>query len=94
MTNPLVGRKRPLSRGAVIAIIAAVVLAAGAGATIASQVAVIACGGGCAPTAVAAGLLGGAMGGVGVAIIGVLVARAFVEWEDIKRRRDGTAAGD
>lgn len=85
MTHPA-GPKRPLSRRAVAGLAAAVVLAALAGATIGSQVAIISCGGGCLASAVLAGALGAALGGVGTAIIGLLVARAFAEWDDIRRR--------
>ena len=85
MTLPT-GPKRPLSRLAVGALVVAVVFATAAGATIGATVALIYCESGCAPPAVASGVLGAALAAVGTAIIGVLVARAFAEWDEIKRR--------
>lgn len=86
--------KRPLGRGAVAGIVTAIVLAAAAGATIASQVAVILCDGGCLTTATLAGILGGAIAGIGVAIVGLLVARAFAEWDEIRKAPDASSTGD
>ena len=94
MSRPAAGPKAPLSRRAVGGIVVAVILAVVAGATIGSQFAVISCGGGCVPTAVALGVVGAAFGGVGTAIIGLLVARAFVEWDDIKRRQGAPPEAD
>ena len=86
--------RRPLSRGALAAVVVAVILATAAGAVIGSQVAVIACGGGCVPTAVLAGAGTALLTAVGTMIIGLLVARAFAEWDEIKRSPGATAQGD
>src|SRR5437879_733259 len=96
MTHPAVGRKRPLGRGAIAGIAVAVVLATAAGAAIGARVALVICAGGCAVRATAAGLLGAAVAGLGTLIAGVLVARAFAEWDDWNRGLGGarSASGE
>ena len=93
MTSPAVGPKTPLSKAAWTAIAVSVAVAALAGAAIAWQIVAITCDGGCLPQGVTASVFAAALAGVGVAVIGLLVARAFAEWGEI-RMRDAGAAPD
>jgi hypothetical protein len=85
--DPLLAPSR-LSAGWRLFVALAVIISAGAGASIGVAVARIGCEGCTIVSSIAGGTLGAAFAGVGMAILAVLIARSFEEWRRLGRTRE------
>ena len=74
------------SRGARLLAFAAIVVGGVCGGLIGYGIADVQCRGDCTGVAGGAGLLGAAIGAVGVGVVAVLALRAMGEWRTIQRR--------
>lgn len=90
MDEPPAPRRPPVSFAALVAAFLAVVVGGLSGALIGFGLVNIDCEGNCGTPKGIGAVVGGLFGAVGVAVVAVLVLRAFAEWRAGGTRRDPT----